>query len=206
MPFGRGRAAVPTVIRCAHSGAWVLRLIPAASWSVACGDGLTVNVLYVRAVIALALPALAEVVVPASLLSVPGGRIDIGTARLVGGPLLAAGCWLLLDSVFVRFAHEGRGTLAPIDPPRFVVRGGAYRVVRNPMYLANVAIVVGSGLLFQSWFFFVWAAILFVAFHLFVVTYEEPTLTRLFGDDYETYRRHVGRWIPRPPRREKGAP
>ena len=120
--------------------------------------------------------------------------------------MLAAGCWLLLDSVFVRFAHEGRGTLAPIDPPRFVVRGGAYRVVRNPMYLANVAIVVGSGLLFQSWFLFVWAAILFVAFHLFVITYEEPTLTRLFGDDYETYRRHVGRWIPRLPRRETGAP
>ena len=46
------------------------------------------------------------------------------------------GCWLLLDSVFVRFAREGRGTLAPIDPVRFVVRGGAYRVVRNPMYLA----------------------------------------------------------------------
>jgi protein-S-isoprenylcysteine O-methyltransferase Ste14 len=168
---------------------------------------LTVNVLYVRAVIALALAALADVVVPAWLLSFPGGRIDIGATRLVGVPFLVAGCWLLLlDSVLVRFAHEGRGTLAPIDPPRFVVRGGAYRVVRNPMYLANVAIVVGSGLLFQSWFLFVWAAILFVAFHLFVITYEEPTLTRLFGDDYETYRRHVGCWIPQLRRRETGAP
>jgi protein-S-isoprenylcysteine O-methyltransferase Ste14 len=168
-------------------------------------DELTVNVLFVRAVIALTLPALADVVVPAWLLSLPGGRIDIGTTRFVGVPFLAAGCWLLLDSVLVRFAHEGRGTLAPIDPSRFVVRGGAYRVVRNPMYLANLAIVVASGLLFQSWFLFVWAAILFVAFHLFVITYEEPTLTRLFGDDYETYRRHVGRWIPQPPRREEGA-
>jgi protein-S-isoprenylcysteine O-methyltransferase Ste14 len=113
--------------------------------------------------------------------------------------LPAAGCWL--DSVVVRFAHEGRGTLAPIDPPRFVVRGGAYRVVRNPMYLANMAIVTGSGLLFQSWFLFVWAAILFVAFHLFVITHEEPALTRLFDDDYETDRRQVGRWIPQLPRR-----
>jgi protein-S-isoprenylcysteine O-methyltransferase Ste14 len=51
----------------------------------------------------------------------------------------------------VRFARDGRGTLAPIDPPRFVVRGGAYRVVRNPMYVANVAIVTGSGMLFESW-------------------------------------------------------
>ena len=162
--------------------------------------------LYVRAVIALALPALVDVVVPAWLLSFPEGHIDINAARFVGVPLLCAGCWLLLDSVLVRFAHEGRGTLAPIDPPRFVVRGGAYGVVRNPMYLANLAIVVGSGLLFQSWFLFGWAAILCVAFHLFVISYEEPTLTRLFGDDYETYRRHVGRWIPHLPRPEAGAP
>ena len=158
---------------------------------------LTVNVLYVRAIGAMAFPAIADVVVPAWLLSRPGGRFDIDAARFVGVPLLAAGCWLLLDSVFVRFAHEGRGTLAPIDPPRFMVRGGAYRVVRNPMYLANLAIVVGSGILFQSWFLFVWAAVLFAAFHLFVITYEEPTLSRLFGDDYQTYRRDVGRWIPR---------
>ena len=165
---------------------------------------LTGQVLYVRAVIALALPALADVIVPAWLLSRPGGRIDIGSARLLGLPLLAAGCWLLLDSVFVRFAHEGRGTLAPIDPPRFVVRGGAYRVVRNPMYVANLAIVTGSGILFQSWFLFVWAAVLFVAFHLFVITYEEPTLSRMFGEDYENYRRRVGRWIPRRSRRDAG--
>ena len=160
---------------------------------------LTVDVLYVRAVAALALPVLADVVVPAWVVSLPGGHIDVGAARLLGLPLLMAGCWLLLDSVFVRFAHEGRGTLAPIDPPRFVVRGGAYRVVRNPMYLANIAIVIGSGILFQSWFLFVWAAVLLVAFHLFVIFFEEPTLYRLFGVEYETYRRAVGRWIPRRP-------
>ena len=165
---------------------------------------LNVDVLYVRAVIALALPALADVIVPAWLLSLPGGDIDIGVARFLGLPLLAAGCWLLLDNVFVRFAHEGRGTLAPIDPPRFVVRGGAYRVVRNPMYVANIAIVAGSGSVFQSWLLFVWAAVLFVAFHLFVITYEEPTLYRLFGSEYANYRQTVSRWIPRRPRRRAG--
>jgi protein-S-isoprenylcysteine O-methyltransferase Ste14 len=167
---------------------------------------LTVDVLYMRAIVALALPALADVIVPAWLLSRPGGRIDIGALRFLGVPLILAGCWLLLDSVFVRFAHEGRGTLAPIDPPRFIVRGGAYQVVRNPMYLANLTIVVGSGILFQSWFLFVWAAVLFIAFHLFVITYEEPTLSRLFGDKYQAYRREVGRWTPRLPRRRRGDP
>ena len=73
------------------------------------------------------------------------------------------------------------------------------------MYLANIAIVIGSGILFQSWFLFVWAAVLLVAFHVFVIFYEEPTLYRLFGDDYETYRRAVGRWIPRRPGHRAGS-
>src|SRR5262245_58530480 len=144
--------------------------------------------LYARAFIALTFPVLADLVVPAWLLGLPGGHFDIGAARLAGLPLLIAGAWLLIDSIFLRFAHEGRGTLAPIDPPRFVVRGGAYRVVRNPMYAANIAIIVGSGILFGSWYLFVWAGVLFVTFHIFVVNYEEPTLHRLFGAEYDTYR------------------
>ena len=88
-----------------------------------------------------------------------------------------------------------RGTLAPIDPPRFVVRGGAYRIIRNPMYVANVAIVAGSAAIFRSPQLLAWAVGILLAFHVFVVAYEEPTLRRLFGEDYDSYRRDVGRWI-----------
>lgn len=162
---------------------------------------LTVDVLYVRAVIALVLPATVDAVVPAVLLQGAGGRFDLGGVRFVGLVPLALGCLLLLDSVFVRFAGEGRGTLAPTDPPLVVVRGGAYQAVRNPMYVANVAIIAGAAVVFRSWRLLVWDAVIFVVFHLFVVFYEEPTLRRLFGDAYEMYRRDVGRWIPkRPPR------
>jgi protein-S-isoprenylcysteine O-methyltransferase Ste14 len=153
-------------------------------------------VLYVRATVALVLPVLVDVVVPAMLLAAPGGRFDVGTGRFLGLPLVVAGCWLLLDSVFLRFAREGRGTLAPVDPPRSVVRGGPYRVIRNPMYVANVAIVIGSGLLFGSWRLLLWGAVAFGAFHVFVVAYEEPTLRRSFGTAYEEYCRTAGRWLP----------
>jgi protein-S-isoprenylcysteine O-methyltransferase Ste14 len=156
-----------------------------------------VEVLYLRATVALVLPILVDVIVPAVLLSRPGGRFELSGGGIVGLPLLVAGCWLLLDCVFLRFAHEGRGTLAPVDPPRFVVRGGAYRVVRNPMYIANVAIIIGSGLLLRSWRLLAWSAVVLVAFHVFVVAYEEPTLRRSFGETYEAYRRDVGRWTPR---------
>jgi len=126
--------------------------------------------------------------------------MDLAQARFLGLPLIAVGGWLLVDSIFLRFAHEGRGTLAPVDPPRAVVRGGAFRFVRNAMYIAVVTIIVGEALLFRSWRLLVWAAILFTAFHLFVVGYEEPALRRRFGESYETYRRDSGRWIPRRPR------
>jgi len=152
--------------------------------------------LYVRAAMAFVAPVLVDIVMPAWLLEVKGGRFHPGAVRFVGVVPMALGAWLLLDSVFLRFAHEGQGTLAPLDPPKFVVRGGAYRWVRNPMYLANVGILLGIALLFGSWRVLAWTAFMFVAWHLFVLFYEEPTLTRLFGDDYLGYRRTAGRWLP----------
>ena len=141
-------------------------------------------------------PVAVDVVVPAVLVRSADERVELGVLFFLGVSLIVLGSWLLLDSVFVRFAHEGRGTLAPMDPPRFVVRGGAYRVVRNPMYVANVAIIVGSGAVFRAWALVAWAAVILVAFHLFVVIYEEPALKRIFGETYENYRRNVGRWVP----------
>jgi protein-S-isoprenylcysteine O-methyltransferase Ste14 len=153
--------------------------------------------LYLPATAALAMPVAVDVVVPAVIVRSADERIEFDVLFVLGASLIVSGTWLLLDSVFVRFAHEGRGTLAPIDPPSFVVRGGAYRVVRNPMYVANVAIILGFGGVFGAWELAAWAAVVLVAFHLFVVLYEEPTLKRIFGDDYEGYRRDVGRWVPR---------
>jgi protein-S-isoprenylcysteine O-methyltransferase Ste14 len=153
-------------------------------------------VLYLRATTALVLPATVDAAVPAVLLRGSEARVELGAWAVLGTPLILLGLWLLLDSVFLRFAHEGRGTLAPIDPPHFVVRGGPYRVTRNPMYVANVAIIVGLGAVFRSWPVLAWALVALLAFHLFVLTYEEPTLRRRFGEDYDDYRRAVGRWIP----------
>ncbi len=121
-----------------------------------------------------------------------------GVAALVGVPLALAGTVLLADSVFLRFAREGRGTLAPIDPPKFVVRGGAYRWTRNPMYVANLAILAGIAITFRSIAVAGWAVAMALAFHLFVISYEEPTLRDTFGESYDAYQREVPRWLPSP--------
>lgn len=116
--------------------------------------------------------------------------------RWLGVLLILAGVPLLLDS-FARFALKGLGTPAPIFPTRHLVISGLYCYVRNPMYLTVVAVILGQGLLFGDARVLEYALIPWLAAHLFVVFYEEPTLRRTFGPEYEAFRANVPRWIPR---------
>jgi protein-S-isoprenylcysteine O-methyltransferase Ste14 len=118
-----------------------------------------------------------------------------GLQAAIGVMLILPALWVLIDS-FARFARS-LGTPAPIAPTERLVVDGWYRYVRNPMYVAVVSLILGQALLFGSWAALVWGAVVFVAVHLFVVAYEEPTLLSQFGQEYETYRANVGRWVPR---------
>ena len=153
--------------------------------------------LVVRALLAfLALPGSATLLVPWLLLRWGGDGLVPRWVRLAGAVPLALGVLLLLRCV-IDFARVGRGTLAPIDPPRVLVRRGLYRLMRNPMYVAVLTILVGEVLVFASWAIAAWAAVLAVAFHLRVIWYEEPVLRRTFGPAFDDYCRAVPRWIPR---------
>jgi protein-S-isoprenylcysteine O-methyltransferase Ste14 len=116
--------------------------------------------------------------------------------RVVGVVLLAAGAGVLVHA-FARFVVEGLGTPAPVAPTRELVVGGLYRYVRNPMYLAVLAAVVGQALALGQLVLLLYAAALAAAFAAFVRWYEEPTLARQFGARYEAYRRAVPGWWPR---------
>jgi protein-S-isoprenylcysteine O-methyltransferase Ste14 len=74
---------------------------------------------------------------------------------------------------------------------------GLHRYIRNPMYIGVLLVVLGQAFLFWSRALAEYAAFLWLAFHVFVLLYEEPTLRRQFGNEYEAYRRRVPRWIPR---------
>jgi protein-S-isoprenylcysteine O-methyltransferase Ste14 len=116
--------------------------------------------------------------------------------RWLGSALLALGAVLLAET-FTRFALQGRGTPAPIYPTETLVVTGSYRFVRNPMYVAVVSLIFGQALLFGSFWALVYGFAVWGTVHTFVVTYEEPTLARTYGAQYETYRAHVWRWVPR---------
>jgi protein-S-isoprenylcysteine O-methyltransferase Ste14 len=117
-------------------------------------------------------------------------------SRALGGVLIAAGAAVVLHA-FARFAIEGLGTPAPIAPTERLVVGGIYRHVRNPMYLAVGALIAGQAILLGRVSLLLYGLV-FAALSLgFVHLYEEPTLRRQFGAEYDAYRRAVPRWIPR---------
>src|ERR1700740_3564625 len=71
----------------------------------------------------------------------------VDLTRILGGILIIAGVPGLVDS-FARFALAGRGPPAPIAPTQKLVVTGLYRYVRNPIYIAVVAVILGQAVLF----------------------------------------------------------
>ncbi|HTS48216.1 MAG TPA: isoprenylcysteine carboxylmethyltransferase family protein [Bryobacteraceae bacterium] len=116
--------------------------------------------------------------------------------QIAGMLLIVAALPVLLDS-FARFALEGFGTPAPVFPTRRLIVTGLYRYVRNPMYVAVFSIILGQALLFGNVRLLEYGALVWLAFHLFVLLYEEPAMRRAFPQDYAVFCKHVPRWIPR---------
>jgi protein-S-isoprenylcysteine O-methyltransferase Ste14 len=122
--------------------------------------------------------------------------LDFTPFRAIGVLLIVAGTVVVLES-FARFALQGIGTPVPVFPTQHLVVSGFYRYVRNPMYVAVTALVLGQALLLGDRHLLAYAVLPWLAAHLFVLIYEEPTLRRSFGAEYESYCAHVPRWIPR---------
>lgn len=121
----------------------------------------------------------------------PRWSIPAVVLMFIGGAIMLRCVW--------DFAWTGRGTPAPFDPPRRLVVTGLYRYVRNPMYVGMGLFLAGEALLLPEIRreMAIVIVLAWVAVTLFIILYEEPTLRRLFGDDYVAYCRSVRRWIPR---------
>ena len=153
--------------------------------------------LWLRTVlIALLVPGTELVLVPYILLRRLGEQFDPGRMRWLGLVLFVPGL-ATITWCFIDFIRRGRGTPAPYDPPRRLVIAGLYRYVRNPQYIGVVLVVLSEALFFGSLVLLGYAAFFAICYHLFVRFYEEPTLKKLFGDDYNHYCDAVPRWIPK---------
>lgn len=144
------------------------------------------------------MPGTVTIYIPYLLLSSPSTPtpLPIGIFRYFGLlPMLLGAAiyfWCAWD-----FTFAGKGTPAPIDPPKELVVRGLYRYVRNPMYVGILTLLAGEACFFASRQLFIYAAVVFSFFHLFVIFYEEPALRQKFGESYRRYGETVPRWVPR---------
>lgn len=120
----------------------------------------------------------------------------IGAWQVVGMMVAGLGAAIALWCILT-FVILGKGTPAPFDPPRRLVVRGPYRIVRNPMYVGAGLALAGAAMFYKSIPLLSYAGLFGLITHVFVVFYEEPTLRRTFGNDYEVYCGHVGRWWPK---------
>jgi len=157
----------------------------------------------VRHLVAIAiLPGTVVVLIPIWIV----GRYQVGIASprsvgemallLLGCALLAIGGALFVSSVR-HFAREGQGTLAPWDPPRRFVVDGPYRYVRNPMISGVIFFLAGEAAVLRSLPHLIWTLTILVINLTYIPLLEEPLLATKFGQRYEEYCRHVGRFLPR---------
>lgn len=119
-----------------------------------------------------------------------------GVAWVAAGAVVLAAGFALFAWCVADFVTRGGGTPDPARPPTRLVVRGPFRWTRNPMYAGVLAMIGGEALLFASPWLLAWGVALFLAFHLRVLVYEEPTLARTFGGEWEAYRRAVPRWWP----------
>jgi protein-S-isoprenylcysteine O-methyltransferase Ste14 len=149
------------------------------------------------------LPFLATVVVPAFL--VWGGDVTVGWGLPAGlaflpvllGALLAGIGGLLFVQTVRLLATVGEGTLAPWDPTSKLVVRGPYRRVRNPMISGVLFVLLGEAAILGSPALLIWAGAFLAVNAVYMPLVEEPGLRRRFGEDYDTYRANVPRWLPR---------
>ena len=148
------------------------------------------------------LPCTAAVLIPVWLARRNGIVLGVGSGLpqvlpQAGGLVLLTVGGLLFVASLRRFVTQGRGTLAPWDPPRHLVVQGPYRYVRNPMISGVIFVLFGEALLLLSWPHATWALIFLGINTIYIPLIEEPGLAKRFGESYREYCRHVPRLVPR---------
>ena len=148
------------------------------------------NAVLFFAIFVVALPALAQYLLPIELPLARTPRMWLAGALGVTG----IGAWMFcLDS----FSRHGRGTPLPADAPRQLVTTGLFRRIRNPIMAAELLVIWGVAVYLASAGTMLYAIAISIAAHVAVVHIEEPELRERFGESYSDYCREVPRWLPR---------
>lgn len=117
-------------------------------------------------------------------------------------PLFAGSFFLMAGGIGILktvslFMTDGEGTPAPWAPPKRFVARGPYAYVRNPMILSALSVLLGEACFLGSIPIALWCLLFWIMNTVYFTYFEEPGLVKRFGGEYEEYKKHVRRWIPR---------
>ena len=147
------------------------------------------------------LPGGAVVLVPYAILQATAASPIAQLGPIEVGSLILAFVGLsMVIWVSIAFVAHGKGTPAPIEPPKIFVARGLYRFLRNPMYFGALLTIFAEAIFFHSAWLMAYGVILWLALHTATVFFEEPQLEGRFGESYRLYKARTPRWFPRPPR------
>lgn len=121
-------------------------------------------------------------------------RLEHVAARAIGWVLIAAGAGVLLTASSL-FRRVGKGTPVPIEPPQRLVDIGLYHYSRNPIYLADLVILLGIFLTNGQLGLLLYVVVCAAGAHAWLVLHEEPELLRRHGVEWQRYAARVPRWL-----------
>jgi len=127
---------------------------------------------------------------PVHLLISPPTKLSLSVPMLVIGATIALGT--------VYSFGKARGSPVPLNPPKELVTTGLYSRIRNPMLLGWFIMLLGVGILLNSFsLIFIFTPLFILANILYVKTIEEKEMEKKFGKQYLEYKKSVPMFIPR---------
>lgn len=127
-------------------------------------------------------------------------RIWFPGVVLYGPPWVNFGLILIAAGIYLTASAAGQfrrihTNIKTFDDPDRLVTDGWFRYSRNPMYLGFAlflfGVAIGTGALIPM----VLAVLFVVIADRWYIEHEEQAMQRVFGEDYESYRRTVRRWL-----------
>jgi len=112
------------------------------------------------------------------------------------GGVLFMGIGLLLTTWGVLTFKKNNTSINPHDEkPKKIIATGPFKFTRNPMYLGILTLLLGIAVLFGSVSAPISPLIFFITVNFGFIPYEERMLGKIFGEEYENYKKKVRRWV-----------
>lgn len=88
-----------------------------------------------------------------------------------------------------------RTNIEAFREPNNLITSGIFAITRNPIYIGFLIAIIGAAFYFNQPLAFVFVPVFFLLADLWYIPHEEKDATRIFGQEFEAYKKRVRRWI-----------